>query len=109
MGNLIIPLPYVMFIVFIFSFLLNTFILSKTPKRLWKNWYHEFTVLQPIGAMCISFGFLGYAIFYWTFKYNDILAFIAILIGFVSMLVGLFFSIRVIGLQREAKMRRKTL
>ncbi len=107
MGNLTTFIPYVLFIVFILTFLLNAFVFSKIPRNLWSNWFNELAVLQPIGGAFIAFGFLGYAIFYWTFKYNDVLAFIAILIGFACMLVGLFFSIRVIGLQREAKEKSK--
>ena len=109
MGSLTTALPYFLLIVAIFTFLVHAFVFSKIPGKLWSNWYHEVAIVQSIGGVFGGFGFLGYGIFYLTFKHNEIFAFIAILIGFACMLVGLFFSIRVIGLRRQAKEKSKTL
>jgi hypothetical protein len=99
--------PYLMLTIGVLTLLMYIFVLARISSKLWGDWYHEALILQSIGGILSACFYIGYAIFLWTFKHNDILAFIAILTGVVCLLIGLFFTIRAIGLRMEAKENAK--
>ncbi len=107
MGNFATVLPYTMLILAILMLLLNAFIFSKIPSKLWANWYHESIILQPIATTLLFIGFLCFTIFYWTFRHNDTFAFIIVSVGFAFALMSIFFSIRAIVLHMKAKENSK--
>ena len=109
MGNFTVIASYIMLIIGVLMLLLGVFVFSRIPLKLWANWYHEALILQPIGNILSALFLICYAIFLWTFKHNDILAFIMILISCICAVIGLFLYIRMIGLIREAKEKNKTL
>ncbi len=100
--------PYLVLTIGVLTLLLNAIALGRMPLKQWVDWYHKTSILQPIGGVLSGLFFICDVIFLLTYKHNDILAFIAILIGFASAMISLFLYIRVIGLQREAKEKSKT-
>ncbi len=94
MGNFFTIAPYFTLILAVLAIGFSALALSRVSSKGWKNWYHNASLLQPLGSILLMVGYIFLALIQITHTTIELILAILVLGGILFVFLGAFFIFR---------------